>query len=204
MRRLARRTTEGRRTRRHPLVLTTMVTPLLLLALAACGEPAAGPQVASADGAATPSATSTSGSGKDDPNKFAACMRQHGVEVQVEDGGGIGISGKAGDEGKLEAAHKACQQFMPQQDAANAKPMTKEDQAKFLAYAKCMREHGVDMPDPEFEGGGVKMRIGGPGMAEVDQGTMDAAQKACQSALPQQMRPGAGGKGAGPGAGGGA
>src|SRR6185312_5705061 len=29
-----------------------------------------------------------------------------------------------------------------------------------LAFARCMREHGIDMPDPQFETGGMVM-IGG-------------------------------------------
>ena len=43
-----------------------------------------------------------------------------------------------------------------------------------LKFAQCMREHGVDMPDPE-PGGGVRMN--GEGLSE-DQ--MEAAQSACQ------------------------
>jgi hypothetical protein len=43
-----------------------------------------------------------------------------------------------------------------------------------LKFAECMREHGVDMPDPE-PGGGI--RVNGEGLSE-DQ--MEAAQSACQ------------------------
>ena len=43
-----------------------------------------------------------------------------------------------------------------------------------LKFAECMREHGVDMPDPS-PGGGVRMN--GEGLSE-DQ--MEAAQAACQ------------------------
>ena len=43
-----------------------------------------------------------------------------------------------------------------------------------LKFAQCMREHGVDMPDPS-PGGGVRMN--GEGLSE-DQ--MEAAQSACQ------------------------
>jgi hypothetical protein len=43
-----------------------------------------------------------------------------------------------------------------------------------LKYAQCMREHGVDMPDPE-PGGGI--RISGEGLSR-DQ--MEAAESACQ------------------------
>ena len=43
-----------------------------------------------------------------------------------------------------------------------------------LKFAQCMREHGVDMPDPSADGG---IRVNGEGMSE-DQ--MEAAQSACQ------------------------
>ena len=43
-----------------------------------------------------------------------------------------------------------------------------------LKFAQCMREHGVDMPDPSADGG---IRVNGEGMSE-DQ--MEAAQAACQ------------------------
>jgi hypothetical protein len=43
-----------------------------------------------------------------------------------------------------------------------------------LKFAECMREHGVDMPDPS-PGGGVRMN--GEGLSEEQ---MEAAQSACQ------------------------
>ena len=43
-----------------------------------------------------------------------------------------------------------------------------------LKFAQCMREHGVDMPDPSPSGG---IRVNGEGLSE-DQ--MEAAQAACQ------------------------
>src|SRR3954469_13117587 len=45
-----------------------------------------------------------------------------------------------------------------------------------LDLARCMREHGVDMPDPKFEGGRVMLQGGGP---DTDPATMRAAEKAC-------------------------
>ena len=57
----------------------------------------------------------------------------------------------------------------PSSDEADLDP---ED--AMLKFAECMREHGVDMPDPS-PGGGVRMN--GEGLSE-DQ--MEAAQSACQ------------------------
>jgi hypothetical protein len=46
-----------------------------------------------------------------------------------------------------------------------------------LQFAQCMREHGVDMPDPNFSGGRVTMQQTD---RNVDPQTMKAAQRACQ------------------------
>ena len=62
------------------------------------------------------------------------------------------------------------------------------------AYAKCMREHGVDMPDPEFsgQGGGVRFRMGGPGNGPDPNGaTFRKAEEACGDIL-EDARPGGG------------
>ena len=65
-----------------------------------------------------------------------------------------------------------------------------------LAFAKCMREHGVDMPDPEFGSGGTTVMIGGDGIA-FDSPTFKAANEACRSimtdAMPGLVSGGAGG-----------
>jgi hypothetical protein len=43
-----------------------------------------------------------------------------------------------------------------------------------------MREHGVDMPDPQFdENGGIGIMVGGPDGPRIDPETMQSAQEAC-------------------------
>ena len=71
-------------------------------------------------------------------------------------------------------------------DEANgsATSSTRRDpQQAALDYAKCMREHGVDMPDPQVdEQGRVTMRIGRPGGqggARPDPEKLQAAEQAC-------------------------
>ena len=57
-------------------------------------------------------------------------------------------------------------------------PKEAENRKAMLDFARCMRENGVDMPDPQFEGGRVTMKMGGkPG--EIDPAKMQAAEKAC-------------------------
>jgi hypothetical protein len=54
-----------------------------------------------------------------------------------------------------------------------------------LKFAKCMREHGVDFPDPVQEGAG-RIRLGGPGSKnrmKLDDPKMKTAQDACQKYL---------------------
>jgi hypothetical protein len=57
-----------------------------------------------------------------------------------------------------------------------------------LDYAKCMRQHGVDMPDPQFNGKGMTMQLGGPGQGKPPKATMDAAQEACQKIM-ERVKP---------------
>src|SRR5687767_1407781 len=63
--------------------------------------------------------------------------------------------------------------------------------AQTAKYASCMRENGVDMPDPEVnEDGGVK--FGGPQAAEgetVDREKVQAAQEKCKQYLPNGGEP---------------
>ena len=199
-RRLARRLTEPRPTRRRPVVLTTMVTPLLLLALAACGDPETGPGVASANGGATPSASSTNGATTGDPVKFAECMRQHGIDVEIPQGGDaqgpVKVKGKAGDETKLTDAQRECRKYAPSGGEGSARQMSKADQEKFLKFAQCMRDHGIPMKDPTFVGGGVNLMIGdGRSGPRLDDSKVEAAHKACSSNLPEEMRDGPDGSG---------
>ena len=48
-----------------------------------------------------------------------------------------------------------------------------------LDYSRCMRENGIDMPDPKFEGNRVTHARRRPGARPVDPDKMKAAEKAC-------------------------
>ena len=54
-----------------------------------------------------------------------------------------------------------------------------------LEYAQCMREHGVDMPDPQFQGGGIMQR--GPD-EKTPRATIEKAQEACKE-IQKRMEP---------------
>jgi hypothetical protein len=82
--------------------------------------------------------------------------------------GGCG-SGSGGDDSALPDAAGASSASPSGSDEADLDP-----QDAMLKFAQCMREHGVDMPDPT-PGGGVQMNGDG-----LSQDQMDAAQSACQ------------------------
>lgn len=55
------------------------------------------------------------------------------------------------------------------------------------AYAKCMREHGVDMKDPEADGGGIGIAVPAEGSAEMEK--VNKADEACKQHLPNGGEP---------------
>jgi hypothetical protein len=158
------------------------------LLLAGCGaKPDDGSKVASIS---TPPKTgapaAADNSGKSDEDKmrdFAKCMREHGVDMPdpkpAGDGKGmsIAIQGEGADKSKIDAAQSACKHLMP--NGGEMKPPSAEELDKMRKDAKCMREHGVDMPDPDPSGKNA-MRIGGPG---DDPKKFEAAAKACGMGL---------------------
>jgi hypothetical protein len=154
------------------------------------------------------------GSGKGNPDKafegalkYAKCMREHGVDMpdpQRVGTGGIKMTQKAtpGSRGKIQAADKDCQKYM---QIGGGKAPSAAEQAKakgaMLAYAKCMRGQGVDMPDPKFSsGGGFTFQFGGPGAKGGSTGgpspespAFKAADKVCHPKLADiEHGPGAG------------
>ncbi len=155
----------------------------------------------SPDGSASPSASL---SPVDAMVAFAKCMREHGVDMPdpvVSADGGMSVTigataGKSIDATKMQAANEACKDLMPGPKDGGPAQMTPEQQDAMLAYAKCMRDHGVDMADPDFGTGGTAIAIDGNGVA-FDSPTFKAAEEACRSIVPNAL-PGIVGTGGGP------
>ena len=193
-----------------------MIAVAVLAAMSACGSPAAsGREVASLSTAATDDSTSGTGdvtgtTAPTDPAEaalqFAKCMREHGIDMpdpvtQEGDGGSgggvmINVGGGDGapkiDPKDMEAANKECEHFM-KDAAASFDPPSPEDLEKMkeqaLAFSKCMREHGIDMPDPQFGDNGtftVGLAVGpdnssnsGPPPVDFNSKDFQAASEAC-------------------------
>jgi hypothetical protein len=78
-------------------------------------------------------------------------------------------------------------------DGAGSGPdLAAEEEPEFenaLAFARCMRDHGIEgMPDPQVSGDGF-MLVGVPLVAPGDAGAWSAAQEACQPALDEGAPP---------------
>jgi hypothetical protein len=66
----------------------------------------------------------------------------------------------------------------PQKPAADRQAAARK---AMLAYAACMRSHGVPMKDPTFNAdGGVNLSVGGPGAKHLSSQTERTAQRACE------------------------
>ena len=60
-----------------------------------------------------------------------------------------------------------------------------ERQEAMLAFAQCMRDHGIDMPDPQFnEDGGATLQGGPGGAIDPDDPDFQAAEEACRADMP--------------------
>ncbi len=186
----------------------TVGTVLLALALAlaaGCGHKN-GPGIATAGGGSTASASPTASVDPAEAQRqFARCMREHGVEIPDPDsddgkGGGprIEIRASAGSNAgaNADAAMEACKKYLPSGSLATPDAASVE---KMRQFAECMREHGMDIPDPDPNGGSVLKKSAGSGgdgpRVSPDDPAFKAAMEACQDKLPGKLRQNGGGGG---------
>jgi len=108
--------------------------------------------------------------------EYAQCMRDEGIDFPDPEfsgeGGAFSVMGPSdggppteADEAEMEAADEACRPIL--EDVRDSMPQpSPEEQAEMqdemLAFAECMREQGIDWPDPVFDDdeGGLRVRVG--------------------------------------------
>jgi len=169
----------GRRRRLGRGALSLLVPGALALAVAGCGLPHLG-------------GSGTSTGAKTGRLAFAACMRAHGISdypdptgnatsfTQVN--GQVTINGVAlkETEAQVQSARQACATATGA--GAGNTPPNPQSKSAALAYARCMRSHGVpNFPDPTFNNGGIQ--FADHGGYDPNSQTFHAADAACQSAL---------------------
>lgn len=124
---------------------------------------------------------------------FAQCMRDNGVtdfpDPQMDSQGNLSFFDRDGgeiggdvDEPTLEAAQEECAPIIEALALDFIEQNQTEIQDRLLAFAECMRDEGVDLPDPDFsqllQGG----QGGGPfGDVDPDDPAFQAAAEECSS-----------------------
>jgi hypothetical protein len=133
----------------------------IAVAVGACGSSASN---SSSSVAAAGGSGSTAGSTTARLN-LAKCFRAHGINVSDSGtsttgggggGGGIFRALRNYPRAEIQAATKACQQYLSAAfPAATLTPAQRAERTQELVkYAACMRSHGVNIPDPTTTGGG--------------------------------------------------
>ncbi|WP_225992529.1 hypothetical protein [Actinomadura montaniterrae] len=162
-------------------VRAVVVAGVVLAGAAACGGGDGGDGVASVGGAAAKASASPSRSlsPEDAQLKFAQCMRQNGVDVPDPGSGHAETMriGKGVGKEKLQAALKKCQSWL---QAGGKLPDLKDPKVRdqYVKFAQCMREHGVDMKDPDPDGT-IQIPAG-----KTDPETVNKAREACKALAP--------------------
>jgi len=169
-------------TKRHgvPTILAATAVTLLLAACGSNGDDASADQ-------------------PDDAKRlaFAQCMRKAGLEFKDEtSAGGRRTMQMQVPKGIPPARVQKIQSDCSRKTGGGPREPSKEEQAKFLdlalKFARCMRAHGVDMPDPKAQGGGIVIQKGSGGEGiDPTSSAFKSAQKECAEFQP-------GGKGGGP------
>ena len=170
---------------------------VLLGALPACGGGDDGGGASDVASLGTDTATDdttdgTTVTGPEDPEEamlaYTECMRDHGVDMPDPQTDGEGRTMVALDadpeSGEFQEAQTACEPLMD--NAISQMEVDPEREAEMkeqlLEYAACMRDHGIDMPDPTFgDNGRVEIQAGGAGgpSAPVDDDDFEAANAEC-------------------------
>ncbi|MEU4447175.1 hypothetical protein AB0K14_37510 [Actinosynnema sp. NPDC050801] len=150
----------------------SIVPVLLALALTGCGTVGAAPSA--------PPSSSAAMSQEDRLREFARCMRDNGVDVpDPEPGGKPGGFGKVDrTDPDFERAREACRELLP--GGGDLSKLDPEQLDRLREFTRCMRDNGVDVPDPDPNGG----KMSGLGKVDRDSPAFRAALDACRDKLP--------------------
>ena len=187
--------------RRHVLLIC-LTAVVLATGIAACGS-------SSSSNSSNSSSSSASATGSQFQARvnLAKCARAHGINVPDPSPGGgpgegIGRVLRQYSESQINTALQACRQYL-----AKAFPqfnLTPAQRAQFqqqlVKFAQCMRSHGVNVPDPTFNGNGAFGFRQAFGSIDRNSPAFQSALKACQSLRPRLGRGGPGPGGPPPGA----
>ncbi|HUP32638.1 MAG TPA: hypothetical protein VM184_06345 [Gaiellaceae bacterium] len=185
------------RSLRYPLV---GLLALLTLLLTACGGSSNSEGVASLGPAQESGAVDGPGQASEssDPQEvlleYTQCLRDEGFDVPDPDFNGSGPgqgrrnaleeAGIDPDDPEFQAAQQECRPILQSLQQRFGDQDRQALQEAALEWAQCMRQHGVDVPDPDFSQGGGPGGGGGPfGGLDRDDPDFQAANEECRSAF---------------------
>jgi hypothetical protein len=156
---------------------------LLAVGVAGCGGGDKTDGVASLGGAGSATNTTSAGGGQDDRRaalNWARCMRQQGINLPDSQFTGDNIIQTLPDRAvrnsaKFKAAEQACKQYEP--NGGQPSPPSAQERQQALAFARCMRQHGINMPDPQITADGIDQQL--PRRMAADDPRLKAAEQAC-------------------------
>ncbi|MEV6681152.1 hypothetical protein AB0N09_30440 [Streptomyces erythrochromogenes] len=165
---------------KRSLIMSTaaVVTGLTLFATACANDSSEG-RDSSASGSTGGGGASTGGAGADADRalKMRQCLREHGIDIPDPEPGqdprGMTL-GEGADPQKMQEAMKAC----GMQGPGAGKEPTQEEKDKELKWVRCMRENGIALKDPEYNGA-ARSAIEIPKGQEK---AFEEAQKKCEAA----------------------
>ncbi|MFJ7156277.1 hypothetical protein ACIQUQ_15180 [Streptomyces sp. NPDC101118] len=174
--------TSGRRASSPVTMTAAAVLTGLALLVTACtnssssgGSDSAGSGSSSGSGSGSGSGSSAGGGADADAAlKLRQCLRKQGLDVPDpkpgEDPRGMTLGGGSNaDPQKFQKALEACGSG-PKGGAGGPTQKEKDDQLKWV---RCMRDNGIDLPDPSYEGGMTKA-------TEIPKGQEEAFKKAME------------------------
>jgi hypothetical protein len=160
----------------------------LMLSMAACGDNSDDSGIATT-GDLGSDAQGPDAEERDAMLEFAECMRDHGVDMEdpSQDGG---FTFKMEDDPESQEAYEACRHLAP--GGGEPPELDAEGKAAMREFAECLRDEGIDMPDPSADGA-----LTMPDGVTPEDPEFEAAMEECQDIIdgyPLMMR---GGPGAG-------
>ncbi|WKK24097.1 hypothetical protein QZH56_36510 [Streptomyces olivoreticuli] len=152
-------------------VAAAFVTGMALFAVGCTGGGADSGKDSSAQG----SDASGKGKAEDDAYKYRQCLRENGAKVEEpKDGQAMGI------QGDVKKALAACKDLAPGAGTEVSEAEQQKALDRGIKMAQCMRENGVDMPDPQMQDGSITAQRGD---TDVPKEKIEKAMKVCNDKI---------------------
>lgn len=158
--------------RRRTVAAACLLATTVVLSATACSDEGGGTKSGG-------SASTTEKTEEDQALEHRKCLREQGLDIPEpkpgENGMGVTIDGGSKSKQEMEKAFKACQDKAV---GGGPKELSQAEKDKMVAFARCMRKNGFDMPDPKFDGG---MAQAMPAPKDSEMKKFEKADKACES-----------------------